>query len=176
MTWPQPEDVLSHHRELLAQLEFAEANEATFSATQTVGSPFFALTLDELGVAWRRQRDELDERTVLLLMASFEATFQTDRAARLRLGPRRDPLVVALQGIRARHGHIWFEHILDVWREQVTSITRIVGQLKQLVNRRHWLAHGRYFVDKSGVTATPADAMRVYQAVTARLPADFPLV
>ena len=53
MTWPRPQEVLSHHHELLSQLEFAEANETAFSAAQTVGSPFFALTLDELGVAWR---------------------------------------------------------------------------------------------------------------------------
>ena len=36
------------------------------------------------------------------------------------------------------------------------------GQLKQLVNRRHWPAHGRYFVDKSGVMAIPEGGMRVY--------------
>ncbi|HUY36440.1 MAG TPA: hypothetical protein VMV69_27130 [Pirellulales bacterium] len=100
--------------------------------------------------------NDLDQSAVLLLVASFEATLQVDFHERVTR-KKKDGVSKELRRLWSRnaphHGltrWVTVEEIVDVWRKHVGH-TALIGNFKQLVLYRHWLAHGRYWVQKSGL-------------------------
>ena len=114
------------------------------------------MTQDEIDAAIAEMRLELNQEIVLLLVASFEAEFQADFHNRVTL-KRKDRVsrdcrrILGDQRGRQKDAkRIAFEEILDVWAKHEGHV-RAIGNLKQLIRFRHWLAHGRYWVQKSGL-------------------------
>ncbi|HZT83351.1 MAG TPA: hypothetical protein VFA26_24180 [Gemmataceae bacterium] len=174
--WPRPADILEYYRR---SLEALDALKKALRAEVAPQSRFYGMTPQEAEQAIRELAEELDREVTLLLTASFEATFQVDFHD--RVGRRKkDPVSRRLRKLartprpkRARW--VTVEEILDVWQKE-TGKAQVIGSLKQLVLYRHWLAHGRYWVQKSGLTdPDPFDAWSRGKAVFDALPGFRPL-
>lgn len=149
--WPRPWQVLEYFENSLESL--GALRREAISGEIGPESKFYGLTPEEFSFAIERARTELEHQVVLLITASFEAVLRVDLAIRCRQR-RRDSHSRALRArFRSRNFHeIRLDEILDVWKAQVGS-ARKLGNLRQLVLFRHWLAHGRYWKQKSGLTA-----------------------
>ena len=104
------------------------------------------------------------------MLASIEATFRHDMAQRRRGkqrgGNRTSPVVRGLRDLQRRHREkVRLDDILDVWRDSAGQGKGSFGKLKQFFEHRHWLAHGRYWTDKSGVQPDPEDVLDVWLEV-----------
>jgi hypothetical protein len=137
------------------------------------------MTTDEFDQSLSELRRELDHQVVLMLTASYEAIFQTDLQERIKRR-KKDDLSKALRSwwkdSRRRHEK-WIDlaSLLDVWK-RTTGHRQVIGKMKSLLLFRHWLAHGRYWVDKSGLGyADPLEAWQIGRAVFDVLPGFRPL-
>jgi hypothetical protein len=149
--WPKPWNVHEYYYTSLKLLKFT-----TDYISSDQDNPFIGMTSDELGQTAKKMRDELDDHVLLLLTASFEAILRVDLAFR---GHRRRKLRDSYsQSLRNTfHGRmtkgIRFDEILDAWRKELLGAPKdIIGNFKQVVRYRHWLAHGRYWKQTSGLT------------------------
>src|SRR5258708_2872834 len=103
------------------------------------------MTAHEVEQALWELAQELDHEVTLLLTASFEATFQVDFRRRIAR-KKKDRLSKKLRKLWRKHKRakwVVVEDILDVWQKE-TGHVQAIGKLKQLIQFRHWLAHGRY--------------------------------
>ncbi len=158
--WPRPPEILEHHRRLVEVLRLAP------TITADAKSAFFGLTPDELDDVLRRARQELDDQVVLALVASAEATIRTDFDERL-LRKTKCALRPRFKELRDRHAdRVPLDDVLEACKDEAASTDRI-GRFRQLVQRRHWLAHGRYWTDKSGVAPDPGQAQLVIEDMLA---------
>jgi hypothetical protein len=68
---------------------------------------------------------------------------------------------------------------LDVWKKAKSNAgNQLFADFASLIQHRHWLAHGRYWTDKSGVSPDPGSSRIVVDALFNALQgvaADFPL-
>jgi hypothetical protein len=174
--WPQPTEILDHYKRFTAALA-ALRRELTSGAG--AASQFFGMTPQDVEKALREMATELDHEVTLLLTASFGASFQVDYHQRLKTR-KKDLLSKKLRAlthapVRRRSPRVTIEEILDVWQDE-SGHKRLIGQLKQLIQFRHWLAHGRYWVQKSGLRGiSPFDAWQRGKAVFDVLPGFRPL-
>lgn len=151
--WPKPPTILEHFQRSLEALG-ALASHVRVAATPE--SRFYLMTQEEVDFAIAEMSRELNQEVVLLLTASFEAEFQTDfhdrvsRKRKDRVSKEFRRILGDQRGRRQGAKRATFEEILDVWAKQQGHV-RAIGNLKQLIRFRHWLAHGRYWVQKSGL-------------------------
>jgi hypothetical protein len=112
--------------------------------------------LDEYFVASRR---ELELSAVFTLIAAAEARVRQDAA--LRMKANGDDLANRLRLLLSNANMEWtiplYEGgILDEWKRYIGSLTDLlrldqarllsaIGRFKNLLNIRHWVAHGRYW-------------------------------
>jgi hypothetical protein len=186
--WPQPSVILNYYRrsleslnllkrQVLAALVDGQAIDAALTA------PFRSMTPMEVDSAIGQLRDELHHEVVLMLVAAFEATLQTDLQARLsrkgKCGASKHFRKLWYSRPKPRGADEWVrtEAILDVWKRVVIGKAEIIGNFKQLVMFRHWLAHGRYWNQKSGLPddLDPFDAWERGKALFDVLPGFAPL-
>ncbi|HVN85892.1 MAG TPA: hypothetical protein VMW17_13720 [Candidatus Binatia bacterium] len=169
---PRPADIWLYYERCQVALA-ALRNEAVIkSIAATGGGPFFQLTSIEYEDALSDMRDELDDQVTLALVASFEASFRIDFEQRVRRR-LKDGVSREFRTIARQYGQrVKFEDILDIWK-QASGRPHRFRKLVQLLNYRHWLAHGRYWVDKSGQEFAPLIAWQIIEAVRAELPRDF---
>ena len=167
--WPEPPQILEYYRR---SLEALAALKTTLTSSVRVQSRFFGMTAHEVERALRELAQELDHEVTLLLTASFEATFQVDFRRRLAR-KKKDRLSKKLRKLWRKYKRakwVVVEDILDVWQKE-TGHVQAIGKLKQLIKFRHWLAHGRYWVQKSGLlNPDPFDAWMIGKAVFDVLP------
>jgi len=129
------------------------------------------MTQEEIDSAITKMSLELDQEVVLLLTASFEAEFQADfhdrvsRKRKDRVSREFRRILGDQRGRRQGAKRVAFKQILEVWGKHEGHV-RAIGNLKQLIQFRHWLAHGRYWVQKSGLrNSDPFDAWQRGKAV-----------
>ncbi|MGO8856702.1 MAG: hypothetical protein ACLQO1_13475 [Steroidobacteraceae bacterium] len=139
------------------------------------------LLLDVLGLGASREdvagyftasRQELELAAVLTLTAAAEARIRLDAALRLQ---NMDDLAKRLRLLRSNartewHIPLYEEGIVDAWKLYIRSLTDLlrvdrarlltaIGRFKNLLNIRHWVAHGRYWQLQRGMEHySPADA------------------
>lgn len=173
--WPRPAKVLEYYQRSI------EAIAALRQAAGQLGpvSRFYGMTAVEVDQAIRELVAELEHEVTMMLTASFEAALQVDfydrvsrkkkdQASRKLRQLAYRPLKGRPRGVRTTR--IVVEEILDVWMEQ-TGRKQLIGNLKQLFQFRHWLAHGRYWVQRSGLSnPDPFDAWSRGKAVFDALP------
>lgn len=185
--WPQPSEILNYYRRSLESLDLLKRHvmaaqvDGQFTDA-TLIAPFRSMTPVEVESSINQLRDELHHQVVLMLVAAFEATLQADLQARLsRKG--KDAASRHFRKLwhsRPKHrgADEWvrIEAILDVWKS-VIGKAEIIGDFKQLVMFRHWLAHGRYWIQKSGLPGDldPFDAWERGKALFDVLPGFPPL-
>lgn len=110
--------------------------------------PLGALTSDEVTSRLQELRSELDLQANLMLLSAFEAevfrAFETvvAKPLRRRIAHRLDRT--------ARRPAL--DDVLDAWKSAAGIRSRAVGEFRQLLDLRHWLAHGRrWSLDRCGV-------------------------
>jgi hypothetical protein len=103
------------------------------------------------------------------LFASLEAVLRDDyhRRVRERL---KDPVSRCFRALhRNLAGRVPLDHILAIWKKE-TGKSEVIGNFRQLAQLRDWLAHGRYWVQKSGLPSPDpgqvwAIGARLFQAL-----------
>jgi len=139
-----------------------------------------SIVTDILGVGASREdiadyfadcREELELSAVLVLTASAEARLRGDAAQRIEKS--QDALGKRFKVLRANARTEWMiplydDGIVDAWKAFIASITNLVtpdkarlltsiGRFKNLLDIRHWVAHGRYWKLQRGVEHFPPD-------------------
>ena len=157
---PRPDDVLQYYkRSLDALTALKEWLNSALDAGQSLpaSSNFLSMTAAEIGLAFDDLHVELKREVVLMLVASFEAVLQLDLQNRVSRKLK--------DGVSSRLRKWWYktrrkyanwvelEALLEAWKKASTCRPRVIGRMKSLVLHRHWLAHGRYWTDKSGLGA-----------------------
>lgn len=176
--FPKVDSLIGYHRRMVEVLEATGRNLHPVLSARS--GNFLNTTPDEFYAALHDVRDELDAQTTMMLIASAEATLKRDCKRRLASKARREPLWRELDTLwkqeeAAGHRGVRTAKLLGVWK--TISGAPLKGLLK-LFQHRNWLAHGRFYTDKSGVVADPEQVVFVIKDSFARLTAyrsDFPL-
>jgi len=144
------------------------------------GGRFVGLTIDEVDERFTVLRNELENVTVFSLMASAEAALLIDYETRLA-AKGKDPLSKAYRKLQVSlRISGWFvrksrprvdNHILEAIKDSGIVPGHTVGNFRDALNLRHWLAHGRYWAVNLGRTLySPEDIYAVTNAVVGALP------
>lgn len=94
---------------------------------------------------------EIERDGCLALLAAVEAAFRVDYLERV-YARRKDPLSRAFRQLHQMHGNRLRldEDILGLWLTHTAIAPTFIGLLRGVLNYRHWLAHGRYWIPKLG--------------------------
>ena len=142
------------------EVELLESTARTGAPTRDSKSDFFGMPADEFREVLRALRDEVEQRAYLAIVAATEACLQLDFRARAKGAKsvmHRDLAKKLLKRETERpDDRIVIEDVLDAWASQ--DAKKAVSEYKQLLKHRHWLAHGRYFPNHSGVPQDPSFA------------------
>lgn len=130
---------------------------ALFSGSSPLPSGYLSKTAEELDDSFAHQLAELNQLTMLGLLASTEARLRVDFIERISNKKKDDVSrrfweVYKEQGIEKIRLE---EDILDTWRDFASGagIKSAVAEFKGVLHLRHWLAHGRYWKPKLGRAA-----------------------
>jgi hypothetical protein len=133
----------------------------TGAPAQDAKSGFFGLPHDDFLDVLRNLRDEIEQRAYFAIVAAAEGVIQIDFRARAN-GRANVPLRSKARDLTRKERHrrrIVLEDVLDAWSDLPGARREPISEFKQLLNHRHWLAHGRYFVNRAGVPDDPSFAM-----------------
>jgi hypothetical protein len=129
------ESLSVHHRQLQSDRE-APASEGT--------ARFVGMISSEIDRAFEEMRRELSLQVSMALVAAVEALLMLD------FGKRIDDRID--NALYARFLILWkkstrpkLDDILEAWKEANPGTGDAIGRFKQVVNLRHWMAHGRYW-------------------------------
>jgi hypothetical protein len=94
--------------------------------------------------------EELDRSTSFTILAAIEAHIRVDFLQRC-YNKDKDDLSRKFRALYKKKGSkvSLSEDILELWKD-FASDRSVVSDLKSALNFRHWLAHGRYWVAKTG--------------------------
>jgi hypothetical protein len=131
------------------------------------------MPFDDFTVVLRDLRDEIEQTAYLAIVASSEALLQVDFRARkggkASVLLQKEALRLAKEERRGRR--IILEDVLDAWKTVPNAPVGSISEFKQLLSHRHWLAHGRYFVNRAPVPADPSFAIERLRNLRAALTA-----
>jgi hypothetical protein len=152
---PGPAEIFEHYLRSTEAIHILEASLRDDPASVGPRSRFYGMIPVEVDAALREMTRELQKQVVLLLVASAEAALRVDFLERVRTR-RRDPVSRRLRAeARASTPRgVKLATILTVWDEGTAdgSLHASIERMKKLLHYRHWLAHGRYWVEnKSGL-------------------------
>ena len=122
----------------------------------STASPFFPIRFagykpnevrNELGY----RLAELDRNTTMSLLAAVEAAFRIDYLQRCYQRRKDDVSRQFLELYREKGLHASLEdEVLEIWKNNTTGSSRLIGDLRGAFKFRHWMAHGRYWAPKLG--------------------------
>lgn len=177
VNFPKIDALIGHYRRMAEILEAAGRNLHPVLG----GRPgaFRNMTQGEFDAALREARDELDAQSTMMLIASAEAVLKRDCRNRLDTKSRRQPLWQALDALwkaeeAAGQKGVRTGKLLRVWKMVSGEPLKEIGKLFE---HRNWLAHGRFYTDKSGVAPDPEQVVVIIKDAFAKLTAyqgDFP--
>lgn len=173
-TPPLPVAILEQHLRVSESLRALGQHHRRVTTDPT--SRFLGMTPDEFDAALREAAEEQDKQAVLMLAASCEAVLRLDFAERVRrpLSRRTAPDSLFIELARRSSHRTRLDDIIDAWK---TATGQTFTGLSPLLKRRHWLAHGRSWSDKSGYHAEPQLVFNliasVFQAIKTQC-RDFP--
>lgn len=144
-----------------------------FSAESPLYSTRFAgYTLDEMRYELGDRVAELDRNTTMSLLAAVEAAFRIDYLQRCYQKKKDDVSRGFRELYKEKETRASLEDdIFEVWRNNTTGSSQIIGNLRGAFKFRHWMAHGRYWTPKFGQTY---DYLSVYSLALQAL-SSFPL-
>ena len=112
---------------------------------------FRFFTDDEVENEREDRLEETDTALALTLLASIEASFRVDYLRRC-YRRRKDSLSRNFRELykRKRRRVSLEDDLLEAWKRHAPVPSSLVGDIKGAFKYRHWLAHGRYWVQKLG--------------------------
>ena len=158
-----------------------EQRVTALHAIQTGSLPamrFVAMTPDEVNSYYEAQKAELDRLTMLNYVASAEATVKVYYFRRVGGigGKWRDQVSKVLRnwnkklsGRKQRQPDFDRDGILDILKNAGAVPNHVIGQFRECLQLRHWVAHGRYWEKPSVVDRL--DPEDVYARATALIQA-----
>ncbi len=156
----------------LKQVDLLESIGRTGAPTQDEHcTRFFGTPFDEFTEILRDLRDELEQSAYLAIIAASEAVLQTDfraRKDRKASVPLRNEARAAVKKEK-KGSRIALGDVLDAWKELPHAPRGPISEFKQLLPHRHWLAHGRYFVDAAPVPGDPGFAIERFRNLNSTL-------
>ncbi len=174
-SFPGAAEILAAYLDQMEGLEHLLRARALLSADPR--SRFHGLSDAEIQDRLEQDRDELDRWTVLVLVASFEATLRADAQDRLQ-ARTKDAARKPLRDLHNEHqGRVRLTDILEIWDAHATIGAAVKQSLGTLLKHRHWLAHGRHWVNKHGAMPGPIEAHAILDDYAQALQAftgDFP--
>lgn len=176
MAPPTPDEM---YRLLAQEIDILENVGRSGEPTRDTESQFFGRPFDDFIDDLRLLRDEIEQRGYLVIIAATEAILQLDFRARSN-GHSSVPLRDEARKLthRAKKGRrVEVEEVLDAWRSLPGGPKTAIGEFRQLLDHRHWLAHGRYFKNKAAVPGNPDFAIqRTHALITSlrQLDSSFP--
>jgi hypothetical protein len=178
-SWPGPIEVFEHY--LRSREAFLHLKTTCLGFPDAIGttSRFYSKTPEEIDEAFRQLATELDIQINLLLIASGEARLRVDFQDRVKRR-RKDSISQRFRNLEkqrkanSRRG-VRLEDILNVWAGE--SAGTPAGEMGKLLIYRHWIAHGRYWVEKkSGLRdPDPFDVWNIIRRFLNSLPGFDPL-
>ena len=148
-TFPGPLDLWRHY------LGFLDALRALSMVVREGGSSledFRGLSLREAGQRIADLREELEDQSVLMLFASFEAEIMS--ACRKRVGWRSKPTSKKLRKLFKAKGRPSLMDVLEEMKAEIDS--QALKEFQAIYGHRHRLAHGRFFKPRAGVAVVEA--------------------
>lgn len=149
------EDVIQYHDVSIRSLDcfYSELLDGTVEDPR-----FFGYTKDAVREYAARHKEEEDLRSVFVLMAYIEACFQK-HYMNIIGSRKRSPFLVPYKTLKKEKQkekqRVVFGDLLDIWTKHVNGIEfesadkrlkkQIIGEIRQCLYFRHWLAHGRYW-------------------------------
>ena len=127
---------------------------------------FAGKTETEIGHELEVVSKENEHLVALSLLASVEAAFRVDYLQRCDRR-KRDSLSRALRAIHRTKGRraSLEDDIFTAWKENASTPSSIISDLKGAFRYRHWLAHGRYWIPKFGMKYDYYSVFALAQAV-----------
>jgi hypothetical protein len=120
---------------------------ANFKAGKSLPDYFMGMRERHLEECFMQCEKELDYITCLQLLSAIEAILRLDFLGRVNKPRPNSKLDQAFQDIfKIKAFQVNLEEdILDNWKAHKPACVDEIGQLKQILRFRHWLAHGRYW-------------------------------
>ena len=108
---------------------------------------FLGMTRNEIKTYFQKLQDELEIAYVFKVISATEGILRKDFNKRTQLRkPKKEPdKTFKNQGIK---GPVRLkEDILDIWKKKIFEKNQfIISQFYELLNYRHWIAHGQYWI------------------------------
>jgi hypothetical protein len=130
---------------------FFDITERSLRSYYDQGNPIFTgYTPDELINELDSRIEELDRCTTLTAIAAIEAHVRVDFLQRCYF-KNKDDLSRKFRALHQTKGpNVSLpDDILTLWKDYICSKS-LISDLRSVLNYRHWLAHGRYWVAKLG--------------------------
>lgn len=139
--------------------EIANLREDVHAALQLYFSPdnpeypvrFFGYSTAEISAELMARKAEVDRQAIFSILSAIEAAFRVDYERRCKMR-QRDPISRAFRQLDKEKGSFVSldENILEIWKQNTTSLSKTIGEIRSSLHLRHWLAHGRFWVPKLG--------------------------
>ncbi|MHB8202069.1 MAG: hypothetical protein ACYDHG_00015 [Desulfomonilaceae bacterium] len=138
--------------EINAYADVTSAMQAYFNPPDGYYDGRLALdSLSELKFKLQIRLDEIDRSSTLSVFAAIEAVFRIDYLERC-YQKKKDPISRFFRQLYKERGRrvSLEDDILSVWMCEAKGATPVLAKLKDALKYRHWLAHGRYWVLRTG--------------------------
>ena len=146
MSQPTPKEVWEYY--LAAQEAFSAYHRqlrSDLGLSSQGASQFFGMTGSELDRAFEEMSKELGLQVALTLVAAVEALLMLDYQKRMEDGIK-DALYSRMLIRWQKPTRATLDEILEAWKEAYPGTGDVIGRFKQVVDLRHWMAHGRYWL------------------------------
>jgi hypothetical protein len=134
-----------------------------------VAQQYREYTVSEILDEFEGFRAELENEVTMALVASFEAIVRHDFLLWVCRKKRGGIRTIFVELNRRFEGNVPLDEILDGWKAEIGQ-GQAIGRFKQLVRFRHWLAHGRGWIQKSGIDPDPSMAWRIADRLFSVIP------
>lgn len=149
------DDVWQWYDQLSSALnERKSAVKSALLSGASVPEMFVGMTAKEIDRHFESLQSELEHTVCLAMIAATEAAFFVDYWQRIG-SKRKDPFSKTLKKTFQNISRPGFDELLKKWRLAFSFCAKEISILKGILNYRHWLAHGRYWVLNSGRNAYP---------------------
>lgn len=169
---PRASQLRHWHQESRSAVDDRELKMLDLIAQQRpVPLAILGMTSQEVTAYFESIRRELDAATSLLALAEAEAVLRVDYLSRVQRRAK-DAVSRAYRELHKEKGASvrLDEDILATWVTHHGDCKAAVSEFRAILNLRHWLAHGRYWLPKLGRVYAPQDAFDIADRLFAKLP------